>query len=59
MLAEQLIKKGYPAYVSGPVPVGGRAIFRIRVGKYKTAKEADAIKTRLEVEEKFKGWVAH
>jgi cell division septation protein DedD len=57
-LANQLIKKGYPAYVSGPVPSGGRSIFRIRVGKYKTFKEADAIKTRLEVEEKFKGWVA-
>jgi cell division septation protein DedD len=57
-LANQLIKKGYPAYVSGPIPSGGRSIFRIRVGKYKTAKEANAIKTRLEVEEKFKGWVA-
>ena len=31
MLANQLIKKGYPAYVSGPIPSGGRSIFRIRV----------------------------
>ena len=59
MLATQLIKKGYPAYVAGPIPSGGRSIFRVRVGKYKTAKEAEAIKTRLEVEEKFKGWIAH
>jgi DedD protein len=59
MLVKQLTKKGYPAYVSGPVPSGGRSIFRIRVGKYKTAKEAEAIKTRLEVEEQFKPWIAH
>ena len=58
MLVKQLVKKGYPAYVSGPVNSGGRAIFRIRVGKYKTAKEAEAIKTRLEVEEQFKPWIA-
>jgi DedD protein len=57
MLADQLIKKGYPAYVSGPVSVGGRSLFRIRVGKYKTSKEADAVNARLEIEEKFKGWV--
>jgi len=58
MLVKQLIKKGYPAYVAGPVPSGGRSIFRVRVGKYKTAKEADAVKTRLEVEEQFKPWIA-
>ena len=57
MLAKQLIKKGYPAYVSGPVPSGGRSVFRVRVGKYKTSKEADSIKTRLEVEEQFKPWI--
>jgi len=46
-LAKQLIKKGYPAYVAGPVPSGDRSIYRVRVGKYKTAKEAEAIKTKL------------
>jgi hypothetical protein len=54
---KQLLKKGYPAYVLGPVPVGGRTIFRIRVGKYRTAKEADAVAKRLETEEQFgKPW---
>jgi len=57
-LAKQLIKKGYPAYVAGPVPSGDRSIYRVRVGKYKTAKEAEAIKTKLEVEEHFKPWIA-
>jgi cell division septation protein DedD len=58
-LAQQLSKKGYPAYVNGPVPSGGHSIFRIRVGKYKTLKEAEAVKTRLEVEEQFKPWITH
>jgi cell division septation protein DedD len=54
---KQLLKKGYPAYVTGPVSVGGRSIFRIRVGKYKTEKEADAVSKRLETEEHFgKPW---
>ena len=57
MLVKQLIKKGYPAYVSGPVNSGGRSIFRVRVGKYKTNKEAENVKTRLEVEEQFKPWI--
>ena len=59
-LVGQLTKKGYPAYVAGPVSSGGRLIFRIRVGKYKTAKEAEAVSKRLESEEpfKFKPWIA-
>jgi DedD protein len=57
IVMKQLLKKGYPAYVSGPVPVGGRSIFRIRVGKYKTVQEADAVSKRLETEEQFgKPW---
>jgi septal ring-binding cell division protein DamX len=57
IVMKQLLKKGYPAYVLGPVTVGGRSIFRIRVGKYKTAKEADAVSKRLETEEQFgKPW---
>jgi DedD protein len=59
-LVKRLITKGYPAYVAGPVSSGGRSIFRIRVGKYKTAKEAEAVSKRLEAEDqfKFKPWIA-
>jgi len=53
-----LIKKGYPAFVAGPVNSGGRSIYRIRVGKYKTAREAEAVSKRLETEEQFKPWIA-
>lgn len=60
MVVKQLVKKGYPAYVTGPVNVGGRSIFRIRVGKYKTSKEANDVSRRLETEEQFgKPWVVH
>jgi cell division septation protein DedD len=58
MLVSQLIKKGYPAFVAGPVSSGGRSIYRVRVGKYKTAKEAEAVSRRLETEEQFKPWIA-
>jgi cell division septation protein DedD len=58
-LVKQLVKKGYPAYVGGPVTSGGKLIYRIRVGKYKTAKEADAVSKRLETEEQFThAWIA-
>jgi cell division septation protein DedD len=57
-LVKQLLKKGYPAYVAGPVTSGGRSIYRIRVGKYKTAKEAEAVSKRLETEEPYKPWIA-
>jgi DedD protein len=57
-LVQQLIKKGYPAFVAGPVTSGGRSIYRIRVGKYKTAREAEAVSHRLETEEQFKPWIA-
>ena len=57
-LVTQLIKKGYPAFVSGPVTSGGRPIYRIRVGKYKDRREAEAVSHRLETEEQFKPWIA-
>jgi cell division septation protein DedD len=57
-VVKQLIKKGYPAFVSGPVTSSGRSIYRIRVGKYKDRREAEAVSHRLETEEQFKPWIA-
>lgn len=57
-LAKQLVKKGYPAFVTGPVTSGSRSIYRIRVGKYKDRREAEAISSRLEKEEQFHPWIA-
>jgi DedD protein len=52
-VAAGLIDKGYAAYVV-PSSAKGAALFSVRVGKFKTRKEADAIKARLEKEERFK-----
>ena len=57
-LAKELIKKGYPAFVAGPVPSGGRTIYRVRVGKYRDRHEAESVSHRLETEEQFKPWIA-
>jgi cell division septation protein DedD len=55
-LARRLTAKGYPTFVS----VGdtkGPAKFRVRVGKYRDKREADAVVRRLEQEEHFKPWL--
>jgi cell division protein FtsN len=57
-LAKQLIAKGYPAFVMDPVKGAPTAMFRVRVGKYKTLKDAEAISTRLQAAEQFKPWIA-
>ena len=52
-LVNQLVKKGYPAFATGPVTTGSRVVYRVRVGKYRTAKEAEEVSKRLEREEQF------
>jgi cell division septation protein DedD len=54
-IARRLISKGYAAYVLTPAAAGG--MFRVRVGKFKEPREADAVKRRLEKEEQFKPWI--
>ena len=50
-LAKRLAGKGYNAYVVPGAPGG---LYSVRVGKFKTRKEADAIRRRLEKEEQLK-----
>jgi len=58
-LAKQLIAKGYPAFVLDPVKGAPTALFRVRVGKYKTLKDAQAIMARLQTAEQFNtAWIA-
>jgi hypothetical protein len=57
-LANQLIAKGYPAFVVDPVKGTPKQIYRIRVGKYKTRKDAEEVQARLEKNEHFKPWIA-
>ena len=48
--------KGYAAYLMPPL-AGQPSVFRVRVGKFKTRAEAEAVATRLEREEQFKPWI--
>ena len=58
VLATQLISKGYPAFVVDPAKGTARAIYRVRVGKYRNRKDAEEISARLEKNEQFKPWIA-
>ena len=58
-LAKQLAAKGYPAFVMDPVKGTSTALFRVRVGKYKTLKDAEAIEVRLQTTEQLtNAWIA-
>jgi septal ring-binding cell division protein DamX len=55
-VARRLGTKGYPAFVT-TTGAGTRVSYRVRVGKYDTQREAEAISARLQKEEQFKPWV--
>jgi cell division septation protein DedD len=57
-IAKRLSGKGYPAYVTAPVSGGSAPIYRVRVGKYKSRREAEQVAARLEKEEQFKPWIS-
>jgi cell division septation protein DedD len=58
-LAKQLTAKGYPAFVMDPVKGTSTSLFRVRVGKYKTLKDAEAIEARLQSAEQLtNAWIA-
>jgi DedD protein len=54
-IAQRLSSKGYGVFVVAP---GGAApMYRVRVGKFKTKREAEAIASKLQKEEQFKPWI--
>ena len=55
-IARRLSNKGYAAYVVAP-PDGTPAVYRVRVGKFPTKREADTVAAKLQKEEQFKPWV--
>ena len=55
-LAARLKTKGYGAFVTVN-PDNARGKYRVRVGKYRTKSEADAVFRRLTQEEHFKPWL--
>jgi septal ring-binding cell division protein DamX len=55
-IAKRLSTKGYAAYVLTPAN-GTPSVFRVRVGKFTTRREAETVAARLQKEEQFKPWV--
>jgi cell division septation protein DedD len=55
-IARRLSDKGYPSFVTTP-PNGVPKMFRVRIGKYPTRREAETIAGRLEKEDQFKPWI--
>jgi cell division septation protein DedD len=55
-IARRLAGKGYRTFVTTPRR-GGPRMFRVRVGKFQTRREAEAIAARLQKEDQFKPWI--
>jgi len=55
-IAKRLTSKGYSAYVLPPAN-GSPSVFRVRVGKFQTRREAENVAARLQKEEQFRPWV--
>jgi len=55
-IAKRLSSKGYAAYVMSP-PAGAPTVFRVRIGKFPTRREAENMASKLQKEEQFKPWV--
>ena len=55
-IAKRLTSKGYSAYVLAPAD-GTPSVFRVRVGKFPTRREAESIAAKLQKEEQFTPWV--
>jgi DedD protein len=55
-IARRLSSKGYAAYVLSPAS-GTPSVYRVRVGKFPTRREAETVAAKLQKEEQFKPWV--
>src|SRR5258705_545913 len=49
-IAKRLVSKGYGAYVLTP-PDGKPNVFRVRIGSFKTRREAEVVASKLQKEE--------
>jgi cell division septation protein DedD len=54
-VAKRLTSKGYAAYVQ--VPSSGGEVFRVRVGTFRTRRDAETVAARLQKEERITPWV--
>jgi cell division septation protein DedD len=55
-IAKRLSSKGYAAYVISPAH-GTPTVYRVRVGKFTTRREAETVAAKLQKEEQFRPWV--
>ena len=55
-VAKRLATKGYATYVDA-LPDRTPALFRVRIGAFKTKREAEAMAAKLKKEEQFTPWV--
>jgi cell division septation protein DedD len=55
-MARRLSSKGYSAFVMAAADTKP-TMYRVRIGKFKTKREAETIAARLQKEEQFKPWV--
>lgn len=54
-IVKRLSGKGYDVYVEAPK--GSQKMFRVRIGSFKTRREAQVLANKLQKEEKLKPWV--
>jgi len=57
LIAKRLSAKGYSAYVVAPAAGAPARMYRVRIGKFKTRREAEAIAAKVEKEEQIKPWI--
>jgi cell division septation protein DedD len=55
-IATRLASKGYAAYVLAPAN-GTPVVYRVRIGKFGTRREAETVAAKLQKEEQFKPWI--
>jgi cell division septation protein DedD len=55
-LAKKLSGRGYAVYVMNPL-ADGKNVYRVRVGNYASADEAQRVSARLTSQEKLKPWI--
>jgi cell division septation protein DedD len=57
LIAKRLSAKGYAAYVAAPAAGAPARMYRVRIGKFKTRREAEDIAAKVEKEEQIKPWI--
>ena len=55
-IAKRLTSKGYGVFVVAP-GAAAPALYRVRVGRFKTRREAEVVASRLQKEEQFRPWI--